>query len=211
MLSEPEFVLIARELKARTGAVLTRDMTGAAEIKLQPLARREGFGGVSEYGITVRWDKNFLTLIYLTLARRESFRVYGGVRYPNPTHASEARMRAEGRPYNSGSSGKPRDSFSEQLRQATQDEAAETVLTAPERLAMFEIAANPGAPVDLFVEPVGGVQLPVPAKAGDAAGVRRFRIDLKGVDDVAKLAGMTLRLTVKDASGAWEIAWPVKG
>lgn len=48
MLSEPEFVLIARELKARTGAVLTRDMTGAAEIKLQPLARREGFTGVSE-------------------------------------------------------------------------------------------------------------------------------------------------------------------
>ena len=28
-----------------------------------------GFGGVSEYGITVRWDKNFLTLLYLTLAR----------------------------------------------------------------------------------------------------------------------------------------------
>ena len=26
----------------------------------------EGFGGVSEYGITVRWDKNFLTLIHLT-------------------------------------------------------------------------------------------------------------------------------------------------
>ena len=30
----------------------------------------EGFGGVSEYGITVRWDKNFLTLLHLTLARR---------------------------------------------------------------------------------------------------------------------------------------------
>ena len=27
----------------------------------------EGFGGVSEYGITVRWDKNFLTLLHLTL------------------------------------------------------------------------------------------------------------------------------------------------
>lgn len=40
-----------------------------------------GFGGVSEYGITVRWDKNFLTLIYLTLLRREGFRVYGGVRF----------------------------------------------------------------------------------------------------------------------------------
>jgi NADPH-dependent glutamate synthase beta subunit-like oxidoreductase/NAD(P)H-flavin reductase len=39
-----------------------------------------GFGGVSEYGITVRWDKNFLTLIHLTLMRRQHFRVYGGVR-----------------------------------------------------------------------------------------------------------------------------------
>ena len=40
-----------------------------------------GFGGVSEYGITVRWDKNFLTLIHLTLARRERFRFYGGIRF----------------------------------------------------------------------------------------------------------------------------------
>ncbi len=40
-----------------------------------------GFGGVSEYGITVRWDKNFLTLMHLTLARRERFRFYGGVRF----------------------------------------------------------------------------------------------------------------------------------
>jgi NADPH-dependent glutamate synthase beta subunit-like oxidoreductase/NAD(P)H-flavin reductase len=40
-----------------------------------------GFGGVSEYGITVRWDKNFLTVMHLTLARRERFRFYGGVRF----------------------------------------------------------------------------------------------------------------------------------
>lgn len=40
-----------------------------------------GFGGVSEYGITVRWDKNFLTLIHLTLARRDHFRFYGGIRF----------------------------------------------------------------------------------------------------------------------------------
>lgn len=40
-----------------------------------------GFGGVSEYGITVRWDKNFLTVIYLTLARHHNFKVYGGVRF----------------------------------------------------------------------------------------------------------------------------------
>jgi len=40
-----------------------------------------GFGGVAEYGITVRWDKNFLKVIYLTLLRRQNFRVYGGVRF----------------------------------------------------------------------------------------------------------------------------------
>jgi NADPH-dependent glutamate synthase beta subunit-like oxidoreductase/NAD(P)H-flavin reductase len=41
----------------------------------------EGFGGVSEYGITVRWDKNFLTLLHLTLARRRTLKIYGGVRF----------------------------------------------------------------------------------------------------------------------------------
>jgi NADPH-dependent glutamate synthase beta subunit-like oxidoreductase/NAD(P)H-flavin reductase len=40
-----------------------------------------GFGGVAEYGITVRWDKNFLKVIYLLLARRRGFRSYGGVRF----------------------------------------------------------------------------------------------------------------------------------
>ena len=40
-----------------------------------------GFGGVAEYGITVRWDKNFLKLIYLTLMRRPHFQVFGGVRF----------------------------------------------------------------------------------------------------------------------------------
>jgi len=40
-----------------------------------------GFGGVAEYGITVRWDKNFLKIVYLTLARNRRFRVYGGIRF----------------------------------------------------------------------------------------------------------------------------------
>lgn len=40
-----------------------------------------GFGGVAEYGITVRWDKNFLKVIYLALSRRQAFRSYGGVRF----------------------------------------------------------------------------------------------------------------------------------
>lgn len=40
-----------------------------------------GFGGVSEYGITVRWDKNFLTMVQLMLTRRKQFRAYGGIRF----------------------------------------------------------------------------------------------------------------------------------
>ncbi|MDM8557413.1 FAD-dependent oxidoreductase [Candidatus Parabeggiatoa sp. HSG14] len=40
-----------------------------------------GFGGVAEYGITVRWDKNFLKLIYLSLLRRPYFQLYGNVRF----------------------------------------------------------------------------------------------------------------------------------
>ncbi|MDH4065843.1 MAG: FAD-dependent oxidoreductase, partial [Acidobacteriota bacterium] len=58
----------------------------------RPLDERvlEGFGGVSEYGITVRWDKNFLTLIHLTLVRRQKFRVYGGVRFGGALPIEEA-------------------------------------------------------------------------------------------------------------------------
>ncbi len=48
MLNDAEFALIAREVKTRSGAVLTREMAAAIEIRLQPLSRREGFGSVSE-------------------------------------------------------------------------------------------------------------------------------------------------------------------
>jgi len=40
-----------------------------------------GFGGVAEYGITVRWNKNFLKVIRLLLERRDAFRMFGGVRF----------------------------------------------------------------------------------------------------------------------------------
>jgi NADPH-dependent glutamate synthase beta subunit-like oxidoreductase/NAD(P)H-flavin reductase len=40
-----------------------------------------GFGGVAEYGITVRWDKNFLKLLYISLSRRPTFQIFGGVRF----------------------------------------------------------------------------------------------------------------------------------
>src|SRR5204863_6220258 len=40
-----------------------------------------GFGGVAEYGITVRWDKSFLKVIRLLLERRDRFAMFGGVRF----------------------------------------------------------------------------------------------------------------------------------
>jgi NADPH-dependent glutamate synthase beta subunit-like oxidoreductase/NAD(P)H-flavin reductase len=40
-----------------------------------------GFGGVAEYGITVRWNKNFLKIVRLLLERREAFAMYGGIRF----------------------------------------------------------------------------------------------------------------------------------
>lgn len=39
-----------------------------------------GFGGVAEYGITVRWNKNYLKLLRLLLQRRPRFLLQGGVR-----------------------------------------------------------------------------------------------------------------------------------
>jgi len=81
---------------------LPADWTGADGQGIQPIrnytqiARRldqrplAGFGGVSEYGITVRWDKNFLTLIHLTLARRRRFEILGGVRFGGTLTAEQA-------------------------------------------------------------------------------------------------------------------------
>jgi NADPH-dependent glutamate synthase beta subunit-like oxidoreductase/NAD(P)H-flavin reductase len=40
-----------------------------------------GFGGVAEYGITVRWNKNFLKIVRLLIERRREFAMFGGVRF----------------------------------------------------------------------------------------------------------------------------------
>ncbi|HYD70158.1 FAD-dependent oxidoreductase [Azospirillum sp.] len=40
-----------------------------------------GFGGVAEYGITVRWNKNFLKVVRLLLERRRRITIVGGVRF----------------------------------------------------------------------------------------------------------------------------------
>ena len=49
-----------------------------------------GFGGVAEYGITIRWDKNFLKLIRLLLERRSQFALFGGVRFGGALTADSA-------------------------------------------------------------------------------------------------------------------------
>ena len=49
-----------------------------------------GFGGVAEYGITVRWDKNFLKLVRLLLERRAQFAMYGGVRFGGTVSVEDA-------------------------------------------------------------------------------------------------------------------------
>jgi NADPH-dependent glutamate synthase beta subunit-like oxidoreductase/NAD(P)H-flavin reductase len=49
-----------------------------------------GFGGVAEYGITVRWDKNFLKIIRLLLERRRQFTLLGGIRFGGTLTPDEA-------------------------------------------------------------------------------------------------------------------------
>jgi NADPH-dependent glutamate synthase beta subunit-like oxidoreductase/NAD(P)H-flavin reductase len=58
----------------------------------EPLDSRvmAGFGGVAEYGITVRWDKNFLKIIRLLLERRRQFAMFGGVRFGGTLTIDEA-------------------------------------------------------------------------------------------------------------------------
>src|SRR6185369_17274843 len=58
----------------------------------EPLDRRTmaGFGGVAEYGITVRWDKNFLKIVRLLVERRAQFAMFGGVRFGGTLTIDEA-------------------------------------------------------------------------------------------------------------------------
>ncbi|MGL9725870.1 MAG: FAD-dependent oxidoreductase [Wolbachia sp.] len=49
-----------------------------------------GFGGVVEYGITSRWNKNYLKIIRLLLERRKNFALYGGVRFGGTVTTDDA-------------------------------------------------------------------------------------------------------------------------
>ena len=61
----------------------------------EPLDERvmAGFGGVAEYGITVRWDKNFLKILRLLVERRRQFAMFGGVRFGGTLTIDEAYAR----------------------------------------------------------------------------------------------------------------------
>ncbi|MCL2567613.1 MAG: FAD-dependent oxidoreductase [Alphaproteobacteria bacterium] len=41
----------------------------------------QGFGGVAEYGITSRWDKNYLKVLRIILQRNSLIKMYGGIRF----------------------------------------------------------------------------------------------------------------------------------
>lgn len=58
----------------------------------EPLSSRitGGFGGVAEYGITVRWDKNYLKVIRLLLERRSTFLLKGGIRFGGTINSDKA-------------------------------------------------------------------------------------------------------------------------
>lgn len=74
MLNDAEFALVAREVKLRSGAVLTREMSGPAEMRLQPLSRREGFGSVVEMisAARIRPDGVLWNMIADCLAQSET-------------------------------------------------------------------------------------------------------------------------------------------
>jgi len=84
----PESLAGVRPDGRRTGFEPLRDVNSIVE----PLDQRvlAGFGGVAEYGITVRWDKNNLKLIRLLLARREQFAMVGGVRFGGTLDVDDA-------------------------------------------------------------------------------------------------------------------------
>lgn len=72
----------------------------------------------------------------------------------------------------------------------------------------FGSAADKG---DVFVEASDGFYLPMPTRVQDASTTAsRFEIDLREADDVAKLKGKTVRLTLVGAEGQSEATFVVE-
>lgn len=82
-----ELLRAGHQVVAIDGLKIEPDPAGPAPVErfdtlVEPLDARVagGFGGVAEYGITVRWNKNYLRLIRLLLERWPRFGLFGGVR-----------------------------------------------------------------------------------------------------------------------------------
>lgn len=63
-----------------------------SETVMVPLDQRivGGFGGVAEYGITARWNKNYLTVLRIILERHPAFLLKGGVRFGSTITPAQA-------------------------------------------------------------------------------------------------------------------------
>ncbi len=82
---------------ALSGVTTTGERVAFAPVEtlaslIEPLDDRimAGFGGVAEYGITVRWDKNFLKVVRLLLERRSTYALFGGVRFGGTIDVEDA-------------------------------------------------------------------------------------------------------------------------
>lgn len=74
-LPDHEFQFIAREIRARSGLVLTPDKSYLLETRLAPIARKEGFASVLELisAVRVRRDDRLLWVIADALTTNETF------------------------------------------------------------------------------------------------------------------------------------------
>ncbi|MBU6371925.1 MAG: protein-glutamate O-methyltransferase CheR [Alphaproteobacteria bacterium] len=74
-MPDHEFQFIAREIRARSGLVLTPDKSYLLETRLAPIARKEGFASVLELisAVRVRRDDRLLWVIADALTTNETF------------------------------------------------------------------------------------------------------------------------------------------
>ena len=91
LIQDGHHVCLIDGLKIEPNAVPFTPIKCAADLWMDTAKRvMAGFGGVAEYGITVRWDKNFLGVVRQLLQRREQFDLYGGVRFGGTITADQA-------------------------------------------------------------------------------------------------------------------------
>ncbi|MFK7966395.1 MAG: FAD-dependent oxidoreductase [Burkholderiaceae bacterium] len=91
LLNAGHQVTLVDGLKIEPSSPLSGPVHRVASLE-EPLDERigGGFGGVAEYGITVRWNKNYLTLIRAMLERRNGFALHGGVRFGGTLSTEQA-------------------------------------------------------------------------------------------------------------------------